>query len=58
MFELGALDVTGEFGGAEHLLEMIGLALVDDVQIEIRIEVALALQDRGHVGRAVHGRTL
>jgi hypothetical protein len=48
--------VAGEVGGAEHHLEVVGLALVDDIEHQLGIEEALAVEDGRQVGGAVHGR--
>ncbi len=56
MFERGLAGETGLARGAEHLLEMSVLALVDDIENEIGILVADAIDDGGEIGGAVeHG---
>ncbi len=56
MFELALGGVAGEICGAENLLEMVRLALIDDVKRQVRAELGLALDDGGEVGGAVHRR--
>ncbi|MNE09448.1 hypothetical protein D3C80_1021220 [compost metagenome] len=48
--------VAGQIGGAEDLFEMLGLTLVDDVEDQVGVDGFAAVEDRGQVGRAVHGR--
>ena len=48
--------VAGQIRGAEHLFEMFGLPFIDDVEDQVGIDGLAAVQDRGEVGRAVHGR--
>ncbi len=49
--------VTGQIRDAEHLLEMLGLTLVHDIQDQVRRNRLLAVQNGGKVRRAIHGRT-
>jgi hypothetical protein len=44
--------------GTEHLLEMQVLTLIDDIEDEIGMVRAHAVDDRGEVGRAVHHRAI
>ena len=46
MFERPFGSVAGEIGGAEHGLEVVGLPLIDDIEHVLRIEGALAVEDR------------
>lgn len=56
VLELALGGVARLVGGAEHDLEMVGLALVDAIDDEVGAERPLAVQDGGEVGGAVHGR--
>ena len=58
MLQLALGRVAREDRGAEHHLEVVGLALVDDVEHLVGIEGPAAVQDGGQVRRAVHGRSL
>ena len=56
VFERRSLGVARERGGAKHLLEMVGLALIDDVKTQIRIDLLSPLDDGREIRRAVHRR--
>ncbi len=53
MFERGLAGDAGLFRGAEHLLEMQALALVDNVYNQVGILLGDAIDDGGEVGGAV-----
>ena len=56
VLQLALGGVAGQDGGAENHLEMVGLALVDRVDHQLRVEIAPPIEHGGQVGGAVHGR--
>ena len=58
MLELGFAVQSRLLRGAEDLLEMNVLALIDDIKNEIGILVADAIDDRREIGRAVEHRAV
>src|ERR1700754_4210757 len=49
MLERALGHVAGQVARPEHLLEVQGLALVDDVERQLRIERLLAVEDRAQI---------
>ena len=58
MFELGAARQARLLRGAEHLLEMPMLTLIDDIENEIGIVLAHAVDDGREIGCAVQHRAV
>src|SRR5262249_32600875 len=56
MLKRFALSVSGFRRRAEDDLEMLRLALIHDVNDQIRMQRALAIENRRQISRAVHGR--